>query len=80
MSQKLPVNDCRWTGVILNLIKISENAMKMKVVEDIFFKADVEYPEKLHILSSYLPFRLKELYLKKLKDFEKTCMISMTSI
>ena len=40
-----------------------------------FIEADVPYPEKLHELHNDLPFLPEERKLKKLKNWQPTCII-----
>ena len=56
MSQKLPVNNFEWIEETSQFNKDFIKTIMKKMMEDIFLKVDVQYPEKLYELHNDLPF------------------------
>ena len=60
MSEKVVINDLNGLKIFLNLMKISEKAIMMKVMKDIFLKLMFNIPKVYITLTLIYTFCLKK--------------------
>ena len=60
MSQKLPVNDFKWVEEFLNLMEISQKAIMVIAMKDIFLKLILSILKIYITFTMIYPFCLKE--------------------